>query len=237
MRRERRRGQRGLWVGWTQKTRSDRSEAAATAATAAPLALAIAVFGTIYGAASSPLLGGWEAVLSSAVVFSGALQFAVVGLLLGGASTPAMLLTAVLLNFRHLLLGAALRPSLESPPLRRAGLAWWLIDETAGLALASSGSPAVTLLVAGAMCYVAWVGGTAAGVLGGSLASLRELAAAVFPVLFVGLAALAAHGRDLALRAVLGALVTVGLSFAIPPARDLLPALVAVAVSIPGARE
>ncbi len=207
------------------------------AATAAPLALAIAVFGTIYGAAASPLLGGWESVLSSAVVFSGALQFALVGLLLGGASTPAMLLTAVLLNFRHLLLGAALRPSLESPPFRRAGLAWWLIDETAGLALASRGSAAVTLLVAGSMCYGAWVAGTAAGVLGGSLASLRELAAAVFPVLFVGLAALAAHGRDLVLRALLAALVTVGLSFAFPPARDVLPALVAVAVSIPGGGE
>ncbi len=207
--------------------------AAQILAAAAPLALAIAVFGTIYGAAARPLLGAWKTIVSSAVIFSGALQFAVVGLLLAGASAAAMLLTAVVLNLRHVLLGAALRPSLRTTPLRRAGLAWWLIDETAGLALTTK-SPTATLMVGGLLCYSAWVAGTALGVVGGALTSLRGVATAVFPVLFVGLAVIAAERRDLVLRSVLAAAVTVALGIAFPAARGVLPAIVAVVVSLPG---
>ena len=45
------------------------------------------------------------------------------------------------------------------------GRAWFLIDETAGLAIASGGSASSTLLVAGVFSYLAWVVGTVLGVL------------------------------------------------------------------------
>jgi hypothetical protein len=62
-------------------------------------------------------------LLSSVIVYSGALQFAMVALLGVGTAVPPLLLTALVLNLRHVVLGAALRARLESGPLGRAGLA------------------------------------------------------------------------------------------------------------------
>ena len=49
-----------------------------------PAAAAVAVFGTLYGAAARGILGGPLTLLSSVIVYSGALQFAMVAML-GGA--------------------------------------------------------------------------------------------------------------------------------------------------------
>ena len=81
------------------------------------------------------------------------------------------------------------------------GRAWFLIDETAGLAIASGGSARSTLLVAGAFSYLAWVVGTVLGVMGADLGNLESLAEVVFPVLFVALAALTARRRPDVVRA------------------------------------
>lgn len=62
---------------------------------ALPAAVAIGVFGALYGAAAQPLIGPELAIGASLVIFSGALQFAIVGLLTAGAAAPALLLTAV----------------------------------------------------------------------------------------------------------------------------------------------
>jgi len=199
-----------------------------------PFAAAIGVFGTIYGAGASAVADPATIVLSSLVVFSGAVQFAAVGLLLTGAGPLAVLLTAAMLNSRNLLLGAALRSSLEEPRRKRAFLAWWLVDETAGLTLASPAPPGRTLLISGAFCYAAWVIGTAFGVLGASLASLEELVAAVFPVLFVGLAAQSTRTRDAVHRVAAAAVVSLLLAFAVPEIRSVIPAIAAVAVAMPG---
>lgn len=205
-------------------------------AAAAPLAAAIGVFGTIYGAAASAVASPAEIIFSSLIIFSGAVQFAFVGLLLAGASPVAMLATAATLNARNLLLGAALRAKLRHSRPKRALLAWWLIDETAGLALATGASAARVLLVAGVLCYAAWVIGTTLGVLGASLASLEGLAEAVFPVLFVGLAALSVASREGAFRAGAAALVSVLLVLALPQARGLAPVIAAVLVALPEAK-
>lgn len=196
-----------------------------------PVALAIAVFGAIYGAAATPLIGAGPALLSSAVIFSGALQFAMVGLLQAGASTSAMLAAAVILNLRHLLLGAAVRARVGGGILRRAGLAWFLVDETAGFALAARGRPAEVLLLTGALSYAAWVLGTAAGVAGARLTALGPVAEVLFPVLFVGLTGLAATRGDLAMRALASALLTLAAVRLLPEARAIAP-LVAVALAV-----
>src|SRR5688572_13123796 len=101
-------------------------------ATCLPAALAIAVFGALYGAAARPLIGPEMTVAASIVVFSGALQFAIVGLLAAGAMAPALILTAVILNLRHVVLGAVLRPMLSRSRVRRALQSWFLVDETFG---------------------------------------------------------------------------------------------------------
>ncbi|MGH7277469.1 MAG: AzlC family ABC transporter permease, partial [Candidatus Rokuibacteriota bacterium] len=128
------------------------------------MAAAIAVFGTLYGAAARPVLGVPLTIASSVFIFSGALQFALLGLLSAAAGPPALLLTAGTLNLRHLVLGAVLRPRIGGSRLRRAGLAFFLLDETFGLAVAAEQSAARdgraasaaaerTLVASGVVCH------------------------------------------------------------------------------------
>ncbi|MDQ4027046.1 MAG: AzlC family ABC transporter permease [Actinomycetota bacterium] len=203
---------------------------------AAPLAAAIFVFGTIYGAAAVTIASPAKTILSSVVIFSGAVQFALVGLLLTGGSPFAAVATAVMLNARNLLLGAAMRARLRDSRGKRALLAWWLSDEATGLALAARSAPGRVLFVAGVSFYLAWIVGTIIGVVGSSLAPLEGLAAAVFPVLFVGLAALSAHTRSDVIRTLVAAAISLGLAIALPQGRGIVPAIAAVAVAVPFAK-
>jgi predicted branched-subunit amino acid permease len=111
-------------------------------ATSLPAAAAIGVFGAIYGAAARPVLGVSLTLGSSLCIFSGALQFALVGLLGVGATAPALLLIAGTLNLRHLVLGAVLRPRIGGSRGRRATLAFLLLDETFGFAIAAGDAAA-----------------------------------------------------------------------------------------------
>lgn len=201
-----------------------------------PVALAIFIFGTIFGAGIAPLIGGAMAVAMSALVFSGAVQFAVAGLLLGAASPAAMVLTAAMLNLRHLLLGAVMRGRMSASAGRRAATAWFLTDESVGLALSSEDPPG-TLVASGAIFYVAWVAGTVVGLWGASLGTLAAAAEAVFPVLFLGLAAVSATRLHLVGRAVAAAAIAGGLAPVWPAGRGLIPILATVAVILPGGQE
>jgi predicted branched-subunit amino acid permease len=220
--------------------------AARTIVTVAPAAAAIAVFGLIYGAIARPLIGAELTMLSSLVVFSGATQFSVIGLVAAGAAAPAVLATAAILNVRHLMMGAVLRSSLGPSRAKRALLAWFLLDESFGFTmLAAERVPpgpereAVaerTLLVTGLFCYAAWLGGTFLGILGAGLPGLESVAAAVFPVLFIALAALTARTRSVAVRAVLAAAITAVICFTLPDWRALAPVVAGLAVAIPNDR-
>lgn len=205
-----------------------------TVAAVAPAAAATVVFGAIFGALARPEAGPWATVLMSLIIFSGAVQFSLAGLMLSGGPPSAMLLSAVVLNVRLVLMGAVLRRRLDRPPLARAGLAWFLVDEGFGLAMAARERVAETLLTSGSVLYVAWNLGTVLGVLGGSLDALEEAATSVFPVLFVGLATLSARTADLVVRTVAAAAITVAAALLWPDARTLVPIVAAIAVSLPG---
>lgn len=200
---------------------------------AVPIALAIGVFGTIFGAAATPLIGRELTLASSLIVFSGALQFAMVGLLLARAPVTAFLVTAILLNLRHLLLGAALRARISGPALKRAGLAWFLIDESAALTLTAQVRPAETLVGSGLLFYIAWFAGTLIGTLGASLPQFGSVAETIFPVLFVGLASISADRRDLKVRALAAAAISVILVMIWPAVRSFVPVLAVLLVIIP----
>lgn len=200
-----------------------------------PIAAAIGVFGVVYGAAARPVLGPGLTVFSSVLIFSGAAQFTMVALLAAGASTTGVLAGAAMLALRHVPLGALLRRQLTAPRWRRALVSLFLIDETTGLALTRDEPVERTLVTAGALAYLGWVAGTAVGVLGASLASVEPLADALFPVLFVGLAALTTRTRsDLARAAVAGG-VSLALLALVPAAGALGAIAVAVAVAAVGA--
>lgn len=205
----------------------------ATLTAAFPVAIAIATFGAIYGTAAGRVAEPLTILLSSVLVFSGALQFTVVGLLVAGAQTGALIAAALTLNARHILLGAVLRGRIGKSAAARTGLAWFLLDESAGLSMNATNA-AATLLVSGLLCYFAWVAGTAVGILGGSIDILQSAATAVFPVLFIGLAALSCTSRSLALRAVAAAALTVPLALAWPGGRGLAPVIASLLVAVPG---
>jgi predicted branched-subunit amino acid permease len=214
-------------------------------ATSLPAAAAIGVFGTLYGAGARSVLGAPLTMASSLFIFSGALQFALVGLLTAGAGALAVLLTAGTLNLRHLVLGAVLRPRVGGSRWRRAALAFFLVDETFGFAIAAgdsaeragraAGAAAErTLWVSGAACYLAWQVGTLVGLLGAGFPGVEGLASAIFPVLFIGLASLACITRSHAIRALGAAALTAGLAFALPELRALAPVIAGVVVALPG---
>ena len=201
------------------------------------------VFGTLYGAAARGALGVPLTLASSVLVYSGALQFALVALLGAGTATLPLLLIALVLNLRHLVLGAALRSRFESGPIRRALLAFFLVDETFGFAIAAGNAaePAAvgrsterTLLVAGLTLYAAWLLGTLVGVLGGGLTAVESVAGAIFPVLFIGLAALAATRRSHVVRALAAAGLTAAVAIWLPGLRMLAPVIAGVLVALPG---
>lgn len=198
---------------------------------ALPVGLAIGVFGVVYGAAARPVLGAGLAVASSVLVFSGAAQFTMVALLAAGAAPAGVLAGVTTLAVRHLPLGAVLQPRLRTGRARRAVLAWFLIDETTGLALTRPEPVERTLAVAGTVAYGAWILGTVGGVAGASLAAVEPLAHALFPVLFVGLAALTATDRSDAARALLSGAAALVLSSAWPEAGALGAVAVAVVVA------
>jgi predicted branched-subunit amino acid permease len=207
--------------------------------TSLPAVGAIAVFGTLYGAAAQPLLGTPLTIASSLFVFSGALQFALVGLLAAGAGAPALLLTSGTLNLRHIVMGAVLRPRIGGSRLRRAGLAFTLLDETFGFAVAAPEEAGAerTLFVSGIFCYLAWQAGTVVGVLGAGLSGVERLAVAVFPVLFIGLAALAATTGTLVLRALGAAALTAATAFFLPDFRSVAPVIAGALVALPGSSD
>jgi len=204
---------------------------------AAPLAAAIGVFGIVYGAASAVEFGAPLAIGMSLIVFSGAVQFAVLGLLAGGAGAAAVIVTVLALNARNLVLGAVLRSRLGGSRWQRAGLAWFLVDESFGLAVAARRHTAAVLLASGALFYAAWQVGTVLGVLGAQAVGLEGVASAVFPVLFIGLAAITANGRDGVARAIAAGLMVAGSAFLVPDLHAFAPIIAAVLVVLPPRRE
>jgi branched chain amino acid efflux pump len=77
-----------------------------------------------------------ETSATSVIVFAGASQFVMVDLLRTGAPAPIIVLTVVLLNARHLLMAAAMRPFVATTSLaRRLGLAYVLTDEAFALGI------------------------------------------------------------------------------------------------------
>ena len=205
-----------------------------TILTAVAPATAIFIFGVIYGSVAKPLLGTTATILSSLLIFSGSVQFTLAALVTAGAGTPALIVGAMTLNVRNLVLGAVLRPRVKRGPLKRGALAWFLTDEAAGLAIASKGDAGTILVVSGVMFYSAWQGGTILGVLGASLESLQDAAAAVFPVLFIGLAALACPSWSVAVRAVVAATVAALASWLWPGSQGIVAIVAAILVAIPG---
>lgn len=159
-----------------------------------PLAVSIFGYGLAFGVlARQAGLSVPEIALMSALVFAGSSQFVAIGMIGAGASAGQIILATLLLNLRHLLMGASLAPYLVGVPLcKLAGLAHFIVDEAYALSIdrfRKYGGSAGYLLGAGMGAFVAWlsstvVSGTVGNLLGDPYALGLDFA---FVACFIGL--------------------------------------------------
>ncbi|WP_242826052.1 AzlC family ABC transporter permease [Desulfurispora thermophila] len=132
-----------------------------------PFGLACGVMGRTVG------LTAMETVAMSVFVFAGSAQFVSLTMLGAGITAPGIIiLTTLLINLRHILMGASLAPYLLRLPLWwQALLAFGMADETYALTIGRiqrSGYHHLYQLGCNLAFYCTWVTSTAAGVyLGG----------------------------------------------------------------------
>src|SRR5881394_3269386 len=160
---------------------------------ALPLSVAVFGFGVSYGVlALSVGMGTLAPVVMSATTFAGSAQFAAASVLGGGGSAATAILAALMLNARYLPLGVTVAPWLEGGFWSRLLHAHLMVDESWAIAAEGQGrwNPRV-MLAAGVGLGIAWIAGTAIGVLfGDALGDPSKLGLdAAFPALFLALLA------------------------------------------------
>lgn len=146
-----------------------------------PLAASVLIYGVIFGLlAKTASMTLAEAMLMSALVFSGSAQMVAVngmpgGVLPTGTALLAVTITILLLNARYLLYGAALRPWLgNSPALQAYGTLAVLGDGNWILAMKAEQEgerDAGYVFGSGAAMFVPWLAGTFIGMLAGGVAA------------------------------------------------------------------
>jgi 4-azaleucine resistance transporter AzlC len=140
-----------------------------------PIAISGSAIGLVFGTlAGQSGLGAIEAVLMSALVFSGAAQFVVLGLWTAPLPVATIVLTTLVVGLRHVLMGAALGPVFSKlPPLKSYGSVFFMADENWALTMgefAKGRRDAAFLLGGGLLMFAAWTGSTlVGGVFGGAV--------------------------------------------------------------------
>jgi len=163
-----------------------------------------------------------ETSATSVIVFAGAAQFVMVDLLRTGAPVPLIVLTVLLLNARHLLMAAAIRPFVQVASLpRRFGLAYVLTDEAFAMGIGwfrRGHRDLAYYAVFSTLLWCSW--------------NLGTLLGAVFGA---GVDDPQRFGIDFAITAVFVAIVAIGVRHRADVAVALTAALVAAALRIAGA--
>jgi predicted branched-subunit amino acid permease len=135
--------------------------------------LAVAAYGVSFGAIA--VTGGLtvqQAVLLSALMFTGGSQFAFIGVLIAGGGAASAVATSVLLGLRNAFYGLSMAPILQVTGTRRLVAAQLTIDESTAMAVGRSvehdGGRAARLAfwATGLSVFVLWNLATLAGALG-----------------------------------------------------------------------
>lgn len=188
-----------------------------------PLALSVFAYGVVFGVLSRQAgLTLAESLLMSSIVFAGSSQFAALGLWATPLPIAAIVLTTLIINLRHLLMGAAIAPYFQElrPRWRWASL-FFLTDENWALTMGAyeRGSRNGALLLGGGLAlFVSWTGSTLIGQLLGSAIAEPERYGLDFAFTAVFLALLAGmwKGRSSLLPWAVAALVAVMTARALP---------------------
>ena len=207
------------------------------AVTAVPLAVAVGLFGVSFGvlSASSGGMGLLPAFVMSATTFAGSAQFAVASVLGAGGSPAAAIAAALLLNARYLPIGISVARFLTGPAPIRFLKSQLVVDESWAIASQGGGRfDAGRLIGAGLVLWLAWVGGTLIGAVGGE--ALGDPAAlgldAAFPALFLALLVTQLRSRQAVLAAILGAAVSLVLVPFAPPGVPIVAAAAGALVGL-----
>jgi predicted branched-subunit amino acid permease len=165
-----------------------------------PLLPGVAAFGLLYGVMARQVgLSPGEVWAMSLIVHAGSAQFTVLGMWETAGVLP-IVLTTLVINLRHLLLGASIAPYLRGlSPLWQAFLALWMSDESYAVAIAEYERELGShhyFLGANLGIYVAWTtSGLIGAWLGAALPNPEQYGLnLVFPLGFMGL--LTAFLRD-----------------------------------------
>jgi 4-azaleucine resistance transporter AzlC len=189
-----------------------------------PIAISDFAVGVVFGVlARQAKLSIIQSLLMSATVFAGASQFVALSLwMVVPLPVIAIILTTLVVNLRHLLMGASLRPWFSQlPPSKVYTSIFFMVDESWALAIgdfAAGGRDAAFLLGSGLLLFVAWVGGTVIGrTIGSSIQDPAQWGldfafAAVFTALLVGMW----KGKSNALPWIVAAVVAVAAAHWLP---------------------
>ena len=212
-----------------------RSAFAAGARAAAPIAIAVVAFGASFGIlARDAGMGVLPPILMSVTTFAGSAQFAVASVLGSGGALAAAIVAAVLLNLRYLAIGISVAPALRGSPARRLVEAQLAVDESWAVSQRDGRVDRGRLLGAGAVLMVSWLGGTIAGVLGGS--ALGDPADygldAMFPALFLALLVGQLDGRRARISALAGGVIALALTPVVPPGLPIVAAALGAVIAL-----
>jgi 4-azaleucine resistance transporter AzlC len=214
-----------------------RFELRAGAITALPLAIAVGLFGVSFGvlSAASGGMGALPAVVMSATTFAGSAQFAAASILGTGGGPVAAIAAALLLNARYLPIGISVARYLTGGPLSRFLRAQLVVDESWAIASRGDGVfDAGRLVGAGIVLWLAWVGGTIVGAVGGeALGDPTSLGLdAAFPALFLALLVSQLRSLRAVAAAVLGAAIAIALVPLTPPGVPIIAAGAAALIGL-----
>lgn len=134
-----------------------------------------------------------EATLLSALVFAGAAQFVALTLWAAPLPVAALILTTLVVNIRHVLMGATLRPWFKHlSALAAYGSVFFMVDESWAVTIAElrAGSRDTAFLIgSGGALFIAWVSSTFLGATAGALLpdSVQVALGFAFTAVFVAL--------------------------------------------------
>lgn len=204
---------------------------------ALPLAVAVLAFGISFGVlAREAGMGSLAPFVMSTTTFAGSAQFAVASVLSTGGGLAAACVAAILLNARYAPIGMSVADALSPSRIKRLLEAQLVVDESWALSNRGGGRFDRRILIgAGAVLYVAWVGGTALGIVGGKLiGDPNDLGLdAAFPALFLALLVGQIRTRQAALAAALGATIALA---AVPFTKPGIPLIAACVACLVGWR-
>lgn len=191
---------------------------------ALPVGLGVISYGVVFGIlARQAGLDVWETVFMSGAVFAGASQFVALDLWLHPLPMATIIITTLVVNLRHVLMGAALCPHIRGQSAwARYGAVFFMADENWALTMAAQKQPGpkggaytlAYLMGSGACLFCCWVSSGLAGRLFGGL--VRDPAA---------------WGLDFAFTAAFIALLVMFWT----GKRDLIPWLAAAGLAVAGA--